>query len=77
MTVDILSHAYQNNLDVACLFSGDGDYKPVLQEASRYGKQVYVGAFSDGLSPDLKIVADEFINLDTVFFDFSKGAESS
>lgn len=72
MTVDILSHVYQNNLDIVCLFSGDGDYKPVLEEAIRYGKQVYVAAFSDGLNPDLKNVADEFIDLDNVFFDLSK-----
>jgi uncharacterized LabA/DUF88 family protein len=69
LTVDILSHVYQNNLDTICLFSGDGDFAPVLEEAIKYGKRVYIGALSNGLSPKLKGLADEFINLDAYLFD--------
>jgi uncharacterized LabA/DUF88 family protein len=72
LTVDILSHVYQNNLDTVCLFSGDGDFAPVLEEAIHYGKHVFVGALSKGLSPALKPLADEYINLDSCFFDESK-----
>jgi uncharacterized LabA/DUF88 family protein len=72
MTVDILTHVFQNNLDIVCLFSGDGDYRPVLNEAIRFGKHIYIAAFSDGLNPMLRQIADEFINLDSVFFDLSK-----
>lgn len=71
MTVDILTHVYQDNLDTVCLFSGDGDYSPVLNEAIRSGKHVYVAAFSEGLSPALRQMADEVIDLDSVFFDLA------
>lgn len=77
MTVDILMHVYQNNLDTVCLFSGDGDYRPVLTEAIRSGKNVYVAAFSDGFSPALRDVADEMIDLDPIFFDLNKTNQTS
>jgi uncharacterized LabA/DUF88 family protein len=72
LTVDILSNVFQNNLDTICIFSGDGDFAPVLEEAIRYGKRVFVGAFSKGLSPALRQLTDDFINLDNYFFDVNK-----
>jgi uncharacterized LabA/DUF88 family protein len=69
MTVDILAHVYQDNLDNVFLLSGDGDYKPVLEECIRRGKHVYVGAFSSGCSPSIKDVADQFGYLDDYYFD--------
>ena len=68
MTVDILTHTYQNNLDVVCLVSGDGDYVPLIDEVMRNGKQVYLSAFSSGLSPLLESKVDQFRNLDEVYF---------
>ena len=72
LTVDILTHTYMNNLDVVYLISGDGDYSPVISEAMRNGKQVYLAALSKGLNPSLKNSVDKFINLDPIFFE--KGA---
>jgi uncharacterized LabA/DUF88 family protein len=72
LTVDVLSHIHQNNIDTVCLFSGDGDFAPVLEEAIRYGKRVFVGALSKGLSPTLRGLADEYIYLDACFFDENK-----
>jgi uncharacterized LabA/DUF88 family protein len=69
MTVDILLHASQDNFDILYLVSGDGDYKPVLQEASRKGKQVYVAALSHGLNEELKYVADVFVDLDNRYYE--------
>jgi uncharacterized LabA/DUF88 family protein len=69
MTVDILTHAYQDNLDSILLISGDGDYKPVIEECIRRGKQVYIAAFSSGLSEGLKLIADEFVCLDDIYFE--------
>lgn len=69
MTVDILTHTFQNNIDVIYLLSGDGDYIPLINEVMRAGKQVYVAAFSSGLSPKLKTVADEFTLLDDIYFE--------
>jgi uncharacterized LabA/DUF88 family protein len=68
LTVDILTHTYQNNLDVVYLISGDGDYLPVILEVMRNGKQVYLAALSSGLDPKLKDSVDKFINLDPIFF---------
>lgn len=69
MTIDILTHVFQNNLDVVYLVSGDGDYKPIIEECIRYGKQVYIAAFSSGLNKSLKNIADVFIDLDPVYFN--------
>lgn len=69
MTVDILSHVFQNNVDTVCLFSGDGDYLPVVREVINRGKKIFIGAFSDGLSPTLKQLADKIIDLDTIYFN--------
>ena len=68
MTIDILTQVHMDNLDSVYLVSGDGDYKPVLDEAIRHGKRVYVAALSDGLNRDLRTTADEFIDLDYRYF---------
>lgn len=68
IVTDILRHTYNDSIDIIFLLSGDGDYIPVLEEVMRNGKQVYIGAFSNGLNPNLKYMADEFINLDEIFF---------
>jgi len=68
MTVDILVNCYRNNLDTVYLVTGDGDFVPVLDEAKRLGKRVYVAAFSKGLNPKLRAVADRFVDLDRIFF---------
>lgn len=69
LTIDMLSHAYMNNYDVAVLYSGDGDYAPVVREVKRLGKAVFVCAFENsGLSKDLRLVSDEFLDMG-LFFD--------
>jgi len=68
LTVDILGNVYRNTLDVVYLVSGDGDYKPVIEEAKRHGKHVYIAALSDALNKDLPLIADDFIDLDTFYF---------
>lgn len=68
MTTDILTHAYHDNYDVAFLLTGDGDYVPVVEEVIRRGKQVFLAAFSSGLSPNLKRAVDKVIYLERAFF---------
>ena len=68
MTVDILTHVYQNNLETVCLLSGDGDNKPVIETVVRNGKQIYIAAFSSGLNPSIPNLADRFISLDGFYF---------
>jgi len=59
---DLLSHSFLNNLDVAVLVAGDGDYAPLVAEVKRLGKVVYGVFFSEGLSPQLKFAADQFFD---------------
>lgn len=67
LTVDMLTHAYQDNCDVVYLMSGDGDYAAVIAEVQRLGKQVFISAFSSGLSPKLRLAADRFQCLDQFY----------
>ncbi len=69
MTVDILTHCYNNNLDTAYIVTGDADFGPVIEERLRHGKQVYLAALSSGLSPELPPMVDKFIDLDPIFFE--------
>jgi uncharacterized protein (TIGR00288 family) len=69
LTVDMLRCVYHSPIDVLFLLSGDGDYLPLIEEASRSGKQVWLAAFSDGLHSGMALAADEFIDLDKVFFE--------
>lgn len=64
LTIDALRHTYNDSLDTLIILTGDGDYIPLIQEVMRQGKKVIVGAFSDGLNPGLRHIADEFIDLD-------------
>ena len=67
---DILGHAYRDNYDVAVLLAGDGDYVPLILELKRLGKVVYVAFFSASpLSPELRLAADGFFELEPFFFD--------
>ena len=64
ITIDALRHTYNDSLDTLFLFSGDGDYIPLIQEVMRQGKRVVIGAFSNGLNQTLLHIADSFLNLD-------------
>lgn len=68
MTVDILNHIYSDNCDTVWLFTGDGDYLPVVEEVIRAGKQLYLSSFSSGLNPELKAKADLYYCIDNHFF---------
>jgi uncharacterized LabA/DUF88 family protein len=68
ITLDITVNTYNDSIDDIYLLSGDGDYLPVIEEAMRRGKHVYVYAFSNGLSPSLKNTADDTQLLDSFFF---------
>lgn len=69
MTTDILSNVYRDNLDVACLVSGNRDFELVVEEVIRRGKNAYIAALSSGFSEPLRRLGDKFIDLDRVFFE--------
>lgn len=68
ITVDMMRHSSGQSFDALFLLSGDGDYLPLIEEVARRGIQVWVAAFSQGLSPTLRYSADQFIDLDQIFF---------
>jgi len=69
MTVDILTHCFNDNLDTVMIVAGDGDYLPIIEEAKRMGKQVYLAFFSKGMNKNLIYNVDKYILLDNIFFN--------
>src|SRR5438046_2445633 len=51
IVIDVMRAATSASYDLIYLASGDGDYLPLIKEAMRAGKQVFVAAFSSGLNP--------------------------
>jgi uncharacterized LabA/DUF88 family protein len=68
ISIDFMRFAYNSNIHILVLLTGDSDFVPLVTEGMRLGKQVYVGAFSSGLGQELCHSCDEFISLDDVFF---------
>ena len=68
ITVDVMRACYRDHSQAIWLFSGDGDFTQLVSEVVHSGKRVVLSAFSSGLSPELRYVADEFFCLDDVFF---------
>jgi uncharacterized LabA/DUF88 family protein len=69
ITIDVMRHAYTDAVDVVYLFSGDGDFVELVEDVGRGGKRICVAAFSSGLDPRLRVVADRFVLLDDLFFE--------
>ena len=63
IAVDMLVGAFSGIFDVAILVARDADFVPVVEEVKRRGVMVAVAASSDGLSDDLRRVADRFIEI--------------
>ena len=68
LTRDMLSHAFMNHYDAAVLVSGDGDYVPLVKAIKQQGKRVVCVFFEGvGLSPELKLAADDYYDLTGAF----------
>jgi hypothetical protein len=67
LTVDALSHTFQNDLDAVLLITGDGDYVSLARQIVARGKRLFVAAFSVGLSTPLQASSDQFMDLDPAF----------
>ena len=74
ISVDVLRTSMTRSGNVIFIVSGDGDYLPLVEEVNRHGLQVWLAAFSSGLSRDLRFASDEFFDLDRVFFEQSTPA---
>lgn len=72
VTIDVMRAALTMPIGGIFLLSGDGDYLQLVREVTRSSKQIYVGAFSSGLSERLKTSVEAFIDLDPMFFPVPK-----
>lgn len=66
LATDVLTLAGEGSYEVAVIFAGDGDYVPVVEAVKRLGRHVVVGFFEgakNGLSDELRIAADDFVDL--------------
>lgn len=68
IAVDVMRACYRDHAETIWLFSGDGDFVQLAEEAVHSGKCVYVAALSSGLNDELRYIVDEFIPLDDYFF---------
>lgn len=67
LATNMLSHAYNNNFDIAVLVAGDEDYIPLVQELKHCGKQISLWFLEDGLSKALKRECDHFFDMKKIF----------
>ncbi|MEB8486706.1 MULTISPECIES: NYN domain-containing protein [Acidithiobacillus] len=68
IVIDMMRAAHTNSVEILLLYSGDGDYIPVIEECMRQGKTVWCCSFSSGLNPDLFSAVDLYVSLDDIFF---------
>ncbi|WP_091796320.1 NYN domain-containing protein [Lysobacter sp. yr284] len=68
IVIDMMRAAHTNSVELLLLYSGDGDYIPVIEECMRQGKIVWCCSFSSGLNPDLSSAVDLYEFLDETFF---------
>jgi uncharacterized LabA/DUF88 family protein len=76
IVIDVMRTAHLPGADLIYILSGDGDYLPLIEEAGRHGKEIYMSAFSSGLSNKLQYSVDNFALLDDMFFTEEKKAHA-
>lgn len=65
LAVDMVTHAYKDNYDVAILVAGDNDFTGAVQASKDSGKHVEIALFGNpGTSQQLREVADLVIPVD-------------
>jgi uncharacterized LabA/DUF88 family protein len=68
ISIDVLRATHLPSVDILFILSGDGDYIPLIEEAARHGKEIWLAAFSSGLNRKLRHFVDNFASLDEMFF---------
>ncbi len=65
LAVDMVTHAYKDNYDIAILVAGDNDFTGAVQASKDSGKHVEIALFGNpGTSQQLRDVADKVISVD-------------
>jgi uncharacterized LabA/DUF88 family protein len=68
IAVDVMRACYRDHADTIWLFSGDGDFLPLIKEVVHSGKSAYMSAFTSGLQGEFRFAVDEFLPLEKHFF---------
>lgn len=70
LATEMLVNAFNQNYDIGFLVAGDKDYEKLVTEVKRFGPIINGAFIPNGLSSDLKIAEDEYIDiLENVKFD--------
>lgn len=69
LATDILRHAWQQTCSVCIVVSGDEDYKDAIECVKDKGVKVWIAAFKNNLSGEMRRTADRVILLDDIFDD--------
>jgi uncharacterized LabA/DUF88 family protein len=69
LATDMLVHATRKHYELAVLVAGDEDYVPLVRAVQSEGARVCVMFTSGGLSPALRFIADDFVDLDEHLFE--------
>jgi hypothetical protein len=63
LAADVITLGATDQYQVAVIVAGDADYVPVLESVKRLGLHVLVAFFAGSTSPQLRIAADEYVDL--------------
>lgn len=66
LATDVIYHAAMNSFETAVIISGDGHFSRPLQYVKDLKKKTIVSSFRDSLNPELKTIANEVIELDSI-----------
>lgn len=72
LATDILRHAWQQTCNICIVVSGDEDYKDAVDCIKDKGLKVWVVAFKNSLSTELRGSADKVIFIEDIFNDICK-----
>src|SRR5262249_43671222 len=72
IVIDALTLVGNKSASLVCLYSGDSDFIPLIEELMRLGAYVEVRALSSGLGRRMNTVPDGFTLLDSRLFEDDK-----
>ena len=68
LAVDMMTHSFKDNYDVAILVAGDNDYVSAVQAVKDNGKHIEIALFGkEGTSRQLRTTADKIIPINKRF----------
>ena len=66
ITIHVMQHLFSNQFDEIFFFTGDSDYRFLLEEIKKAGKRIKIFSTSTTISRSLILLADEVIKIDEI-----------